>query len=281
MPIGLGASLGIGGGRSSTSSGAPTGGATPFANTLSSSYDGTDEYLNIPHASSLTIAGDMTISAWVKRTELVNASAGGYFPILTKRSGTVGDTNYQFYCDAADGTAAGGLRFYDGNSVISPASATVIPAGAWTHVVIAIDSGATNGVKWYVNGSAEANTNTATNDNSNTDPVMIGKLGAANYYAKGQIDEVALWDSALTAAQVANIYRGEENGGSGGTNGTPGDLATFSPLGWWRMGDGTGDTDSGGGTPASGDDIGTVADQVSGGNNAAGANDPTFSSDIP
>ena len=226
MPQGLGVQLGLGGGRSATASGAPAGDA--FVNEYSLHFDGTDDYLSIPHNSALTIAGDMSISAWVKRTELVNASAGGYVPILTKRSSTASDTNYQFYCDSLDGSAAGGLRFYDGNAARSPASATVIPAGAWRHVVITIDSGVTNGTKWYVNGSAETGTNTMTIDNSNTDPVMIGKLGAANYYTKGLTDDVALFDSILSASDVTAIYN----------SGVPASLKAYSPVGWWRMGEG-------------------------------------------
>ena len=249
--------LGLGGGKAATSSGRPGGSA--FTNEYSVNFDGTDDYLNIPHDSALTIAGDMSISAWVKRTELVSAAAGGYLPILTKRPSFAANTNYQFYCDSLDGSAAGGLRFYDGNAAISPASGTVIPAGAWRHVVVTIDSGATNGVKWYVNGSAESNTNTATIDNSNTDPVMIGKLGAANYYAKGLIDEVALFNSILSASDVTAIYN----------SGTPTDLTSLSPVGWWRMGD----NDGGTGT--------TITDQGSGENDGTLTNGPTFSSDVP
>ena len=243
-----------------------------FSNTYSLSMDGTDDYLNIPHDSSLTISGDMTICGWVNRTELVNASAGGYFPILSKRPGTHTSTNYQFYCDSADGSAAGGLRFYNGSAATSPASATVITAGSWFHVAISIDSGVTNGTKWYVNGVAESNSSTVTIDKTNTGAAFVGRLGDGfSYYAKGLIDEVALFDSALSASQIASIYN----------SGAPGDISALSPLGWWRMGDGTGDTDSGGGEPANTDVIGTVADQGSGGNDATGTNGPTYSTTVP
>jgi hypothetical protein len=42
------------------------------------------------------------------------------------------------------------------------------------------------------------------------------------------MDEVAIWNSALSAAQIRAIYNG----------GTPQSLAPYSPLAWWRMGDG-------------------------------------------
>jgi hypothetical protein len=83
------------------------------------------------------------------------------------------------------------------------------------------------------------------------------------------IDEVAFFNTALSASQITNIYRGETNGGSGGTNGLPGDLSTFNPVGWYRMGD----NDGGSGT--------TITDQGSGGNNGSLDNGPTFSSTVP
>ena len=260
--------LGLGGGKSATSSGSSGGGGAAYANLLSASFDGTDDLLTIAHAASLTIAGDMTICAWVKRTQLAN---GEYLPILTKRPSSHTSTNYSFYLDALDGSGQGGLRFYDGNSVISPASPTAIPANTWTHCAISIDSGVTNGTKWYINGVAETNSSTATINKSNTDPVLIGKLGAAGIYGEGLIDEVALFDSALSASEISSIYN----------SGTPADLSALSPLGWWRMGDGTGDNDSGGGAPANADTIGTVVDQGSGGNNATGTNGPTYSDSVP
>ena len=85
----------------------------------------------------------------------------------------------------------------------------------------------------------------------------------ANSWFPGLLDEAAVWDSALTAPNVAAIYNG----------GTPVDLGEdgldLSPVGWWRMGD----NDGGTGT--------TITDQGSGGNNGTLVNGPTFSSEVP
>lgn len=250
----------------------PAGGGA-FANTLSGSFDGTNDYLSIADAPSLTISGDLTISAWVKRAQLAN---GEYLPILTKRPQSHPSTNYSFYLDALDGAGQGGLRFYDGNNVISPASATAIPANTWTHVAVSVNSGVSNGTKWYINGVAETNSSTATINKTNSDPVFIGKLGDANIYGEGLIDEVALFNSALSASDITAIYN----------SGVPNDLGTdglnLSPVAWYRMGDGTGDTDSGGGAPADADSIGTVANQGSASSvDATVGGAPTYSSTVP
>ena len=84
-------------------------------------------------------------------------------------------------------------------------------------------------------------------------------LTSSQYPFKGKIDEVALFDAALTAGNVSTIYN----------SGKPGDLTAFSPSGWWRMGDVNG---------ASGT---TITDQGSGGNNGTLTNGPTYSTNVP
>jgi hypothetical protein len=88
----------------------------------------------------------------------------------------------------------------------------------------------------------------------------------------GLIDEFSAFDSVLSNTEITAIYN----------SGVPADISSLSPVGWWRMGDGSGDTDSGGGTPANTDTIGTVVNQGSASNaNGTGTNGPTFSTNVP
>ena len=271
--------LGLGGGKSATSSGAPGGGGgTPFANTLSGLFDGGDN-LDI---SSMSLNGAKTVSLWAKCSAnwisgngpmLIGASGpfGDWFPHVaygqylyakgTNNAGTPNDSHYQ-------GLGSG---FFVLNN--------------WYHFVITSD-GTT--MSYYANnatvgGAAAAVRGTDINVNPQA-LVVIG--GFSGRFQGSNMDEVAVWDVGLSAAQVTNIYRGEENGGSGGTNGTPGDLSTFNaasgtgPLHWWRFGDGTGDVNASGGAPANTGAIGTLVDQGSGGKNATqttASEQPTFS----
>ena len=43
----------------------------------------------------------------------------------------------------------------------------------------------------------------------------------------GIVDEVGVWGSVLSGGDITSIYN----------SGTPADLASFSPLSWWMMGD--------------------------------------------
>ena len=61
------------------------------------------------------------------------------------------------------------------------------------------------------------------------------------------MDEVSIWGTALSAADVLTLYN----------SGIPSDLSSAlssTPDGWWRMGDGVGDAN-----PSSGD---IIVDQI-------------------
>lgn len=258
--------LGLGGGKAATSSGAPSGGGgTPFANTLSGLFDGGDNM----DISSITLSGAKAVSLWVKvGTKIASGSgatlvagANDYFPYIAYG-------RYLYARGTNNAGTAGNVQYVDCGSGF-------FTSGDWFHVCISSD-GTT--ITYYVNGSSKGT-------DINVDPqslVFIG--GRPSFMHDSNLDEVALWDSELSAAQVTNIYRGEEDGGSGGTNGTPGDLSSFSPLHWWRFGDGTGDVNASGGTPANTGAIGTLVDQGSGGKNATqttASEQPTFSNVLP
>ena len=243
--------LGLGGGKSATSSGSPGGGTVPFANTLSGLLDGGDNV----DVSAISLSGAKAVSLWVKvgtkiasgsgATLIAQSAATDYFPYIA----------YGRYLYAR---SASSLQYID-------CGAGFFASGSWYHVCISSD-GTT--MTYYVNGATIGT-------DSNVDPAnltVIGGVGAFKH--DSNLDEVALWDVELSSSDVTAIYNG----------GTPDDLSSFSPLHWWRFGDGTGDVNASGGTPANTGVIGTVVDQGTGGKNATQttvSEQPTFSNVLP
>jgi MSHA biogenesis protein MshQ len=253
--------LGLGGGKAATASGRLAGGG--FVNQFAISLDGTDDFISCGNDSSLAPA-NISYSAWVK----VSGSIDSFNYILAK-----GGARYGSYF----------LRYTSSNTFIawlgfaSSQFATVTSSSAtltnWNHVVFTYDQ--TN-MKIYVNaGTPQTAAETRAIDYAELSGHSTDfEIGRTPYgfpaLGEGLIDEVAIFNSALTASQISNIYKGEENGGSGGTNGVPGDLSTFNPVGWWRMGDGT---EAGSGT--------TIFDMSTNSNNGTLTNGPTFSTSVP
>ena len=110
------------------------------------------------------------------------------------------------------------------------------------HNFIVTDNGAGT-INMYLDGSSLTVQGSSSQGTYTLNAIGRGDLGTVKYFP-GNIDEVAYFTSTLSSPQVTNIYKGESDGGSGGTNRTAGDLSTFSPEHWWRMGDFEGGTGS-------------------------------------
>jgi hypothetical protein len=240
------------------------GGGGGFSNTYSVDFDGTDDYLSLGNISSLSSASAFTLSTWVK------TSTNNKYIYSSYASGLTDSIQMYFHSGGSLRCIVGtGSSWYQIET-----SSTTLADGTWKNFTFVFSGG--NYLKIYANGSEETTsfvngTNTVpttTEANAGNTPRIADYVAGGNAL-DGLIDEVALFNSALSASQITNIYRGEDDGGSGGTNRVPGDLSTFNPVGWWRMGD----NDGGTGT--------TITDQGSGGNDGTLTNGPTFSTDVP
>ena len=115
------------------------------------------------------------------------------------------------------------------------AGVATVNDGNWHHVGFTVDDDA-----WvlYVDGESDASGtfSVATGDCSvgtQTSNLQFGCRskddgGYTNCFS-GNIDEAAFWNSALTSDTVQTIYN----------SGVPTDISDLSPIGWWRMGEGS------------------------------------------
>ncbi len=239
--------LGLGGGKSATSSGRPAGGGGAFPNTYSVETDGVDDQLSA--SSEVFNTGDFTISIWVKlsvinhRVNLVLVNPGAVAINIKVRTG--------------------GFRFFlNGTSLMYDIGGT-LSANTWYHLVW---SHSGNTATPYINGAVASHVfqSNGTLSLSGSQSVLI-----SGSFTGGIYDEVALFDSALSSSDVASIYN----------SGVPNDLSdassydtdrTSNLVNWWRMGD-------------TGSDYGTttITDKGSGSNNLSLLNGPTFSTTVP
>ena len=239
-------------GISKPSGGGGGGGGAAYS-TLSASFDGTNDYLDTGNITSINSVANASYSFWYK------TSASGKVGLLGGGKGT----SVYHWTD-------GNMYVHTWGTGNSSHGITIPTLGNWHHIVNTFEASAS---KLYVDGSLQSTADHA--DTTASDSGTNFAVGKATHYniPDGQklMDEVAIFTSTLSASNVTAIYN----------SGIPADISSFSPVHWWRMGEGTGDNDSGGGTPEDGDTIGTVADQGSGSNNATGTNGPTYSSTVP
>jgi len=165
----------------------------------SMSFDGVDDYVSVtdPSDGSLDFGtSDFSISTWIKISEV-----SGH--LIQKYQDN--NINYELYVSSNGSVnlrtwTAGTLRDY----VYSNAS--VITQGTWYHVVVVASRG--TATTMYVDGKNVTSTQgTTTVDLSNSGALnmMWNKLGTDDK-TSGQIDDVRIYNYALTAEQVKTLY---------------------------------------------------------------------------
>ena len=135
----------------------------------------------------------------------------------------------------------GGTKFCMGHTSGCWEPGPDITPGVWQHVVSIYDNGA---MRFYLNGT-EYTTATNEGNHSSAGKFTIGanQNGSGNRY-KGLIDEVAVWDKALSAAEITALYN---SGGGLDVSSNSGNYISANNLeGYWKMdgGSGTSLTDS-------------------------------------
>ena len=164
----------------------------------SMSFDGSSEYIDLGSDTTLNIGGDLSISAWV----FVNAHKNFNFIISKFTDGS--NRNYELYV-----RNEGNVTFVSNSN--STNSTTTIPINTWTHLIVSVESGVTNGTKFYFNGTLDGTTSTTTVV-SQTNATTIGRRSTGLYNFNGKLDHLSIFDYALSSSQVTSLYGNSTDG---------------------------------------------------------------------
>lgn len=102
-----------------------------------------------------------------------------------------------------NGLLRAAIRNRDGD-VSSIAGDSVLPQNTWRHVVVTADG---EQLQFYEDGNLVASTPCAAMAASDSDTVWFGTDAETTQVWDGRLDEVALFDQALTEEEVAALYR--------------------------------------------------------------------------
>ncbi|MFH1498733.1 MAG: LamG domain-containing protein [Verrucomicrobiota bacterium] len=145
-------------------------------------------------------ASKMTLSTWVYWNGALGAQEAG---IATK---VVSATTTGWGLSI---TQTGGVRFeygLGGSGTNRKTADGSVATGAWTHVAVSWDTGSTNALRFYVNGALTSDGVNFTGPSTlgaNTSPIYLGVTTSTLYRSlNGNLDDFAMWDSVLTAAQI-------------------------------------------------------------------------------
>ncbi len=154
------------------------------------SFDGVNDWVTVNDSISLHATGGLTIEAWV----MPSAAQSGWRTIVQKQVDA-----YLLHA----GNGSGALRPAAGGTIsganVFTSSPSAIAVGVWTHLAMTFD-GST--IRLYVNGGQVATRTQAGTLEVNSNPLRLGGTSVYGEYFNGRIDEVRLYNRALTAAQI-------------------------------------------------------------------------------
>ena len=181
------------------------------------SFDGAGDYV-ATNSTDLKTASTFTISAWFQTDTTTGAhhivwqgyaGGNGY-----GNGGSTTSATSEMSLSIGSYTAAydNKIVFFLGydvpangaDSIFIASASNFTDTGGWHHVAVSVTDigGGVMSASLYVDGQLEGTDTGSQNDRSTWDPLRIGASGDGSRSFDGKIDEVRIYQSALTAAQV-------------------------------------------------------------------------------
>ena len=160
------------------------------------SFDGENDYIQIPHSESLNLTNQISVSYWIKLE-----TSGPYF--------------FPYHIIEKYGSWGSGQREWDINFVIDSGSvvwSTNLESETYYNFIMTYDGEVIN---IYKNSMLIGSESHSTGIPKSSSDIMIGEyfLGG-DYYFDGIIDDIRIYNYALSESEIQNLY---EEGGWGGT----------------------------------------------------------------
>ena len=159
-------------------------------------FNGTSQYVSVPHSSNLSLTQQITLAAWVKSNDLTGKR------IAISKGTTANNFNYWLGTLGTEIT----FGFNNGSSQEFTTTGANLGANNWCHLAATFDN-ATDQVHVYLNGIEVLSTTTTATPSVNSESLTIGKDAAGEYWS-GSLDDVRVYNRVLCPTEVQALYSG-------------------------------------------------------------------------
>lgn len=170
------------------------------------SFDGVDDYVEVPDSPSLNPTEQITIEAWYKPLSFVGA---GNEPIVDKSFTSHNPPYYQYMLGVTgDGykNSPASFVFYittNNNWKYTRSEPGIWKTGQWYHIIGLYDG---TSMELYVNGNLISSTPGSGKINNYGMKLRIGSYVNFNAFLRGTIDEIRIYNRALSPEEVKQHY---------------------------------------------------------------------------
>lgn len=187
-------------------------------------FDGTNDYVEIPDSPAFHLT-NLSVEVWVRfdtyQVPGTSAYTNQQYIVFKQNSAAF---EFEGFALTKDHDPQGDVFLWEvaspGGVLIRIDSVNTVVTGAWYHVV---GVRGPDYVKLYMNGHLEAQTNVDFPQDYGSNPLYFGTSGQAYYDRRlhGQLDEVSLYNRALSAAEVSALYAAGRSGKCKGAEPNP------------------------------------------------------------
>jgi hypothetical protein len=153
------------------------------------SFNGSSSWVTVADASDLDFSSALTLEAWVRPSVL-----SGWRTVLFKER--PGGIVYSLYANQSAGRPVGQVWLGSELNAVGPAA---LGLNAWSHVASTYD-GST--LRLYVNGALVSSTAVSGTLAASSGVLRIGGNGVWGEWFSGLIDEVRVYNRALSAGEI-------------------------------------------------------------------------------
>jgi hypothetical protein len=157
-------------------------------------FNGVDSWVTVVDAADLRLANGMTVEAWVLPTHI----DGFETVVLKERPGGLSYALYANNAESGPGVPTGWVQTQAGYD-LGASGTSIVPLNNWTHLATTYDGQA---VRLYVNGVLVRTVDVLGDMETSATPLRIGGNAVWGEYFSGLIDEVRVYNRALTQAEV-------------------------------------------------------------------------------
>jgi hypothetical protein len=171
------------------------------------SFNGINNYIDIPNAQSLNPGANISISFWANPTSFNLLSSGDTVTVITK--GVNADAAMDWFVGLNLGGYIRSYIYSGGSWNGKDPGVNSLSLNNWNFVTVTFD-GTTGILKLYLNGVLDSTKTISSGTiQASSGNLKIGTYNPGGYYSnfyRGKLDEVSIWNRTLNSTEISTLY---------------------------------------------------------------------------